>query len=163
MRMKVKFVVWVASALALVGVVNADGVVWDDLTDNQKTLLADHENAWGQMDAARQERISTGAARWLDMSRREQGQAQDRFQQWQNLGDAQRGTIRDRYQLYRNLTPDARDLIQDTYQRFQRLPPDRRMELRGQFRSLTPDQLRRLRDTRLRPTDQSGAGTVRGR
>ena len=54
MRTKLKFVVLIASTLAFIGVANADGVAWNDLTDGQRTLLAEHADRWEQMDAARQ-------------------------------------------------------------------------------------------------------------
>ena len=92
MRTRLKFVVLIASALAFVGVANADGVAWADLSEDQRGSAGrTRGQTWDQMDDARQEQIATGAARWLEMNQRQQGQAQDRFQQWQNLGDDQRG------------------------------------------------------------------------
>ena len=80
MKTNLRLVVLVASALAFIGVANADGVAWNDMTDNQKKLLAEHAEGWSEMDAARQEQIATGTARWLEMNRRQKAQAEDRFE-----------------------------------------------------------------------------------
>ncbi len=142
MKTKLKFITLTTNALVFVGVANADGIAWADLSQDQRGLLAEHAEIWDRMGNTRQEQIATGAERWLAMDQNQKRQAHGRFQQWENL------------------PPEARDRIQDTYRRFQRLPPDRRLELQRQFRGLTADQLRRLRDTRLRPNDRPSGGAM---
>ena len=69
--MKLNFLVLMTNAWTFVAVANADGFAWDDLSEDQKDLLADHADTWDRMDDVRQEQIATGAERWLVMTQAE--------------------------------------------------------------------------------------------
>ena len=146
---------WLALVLLLVGG-NAlgQGVRWADLSQAERQLLADQESAWDALAPERQERIALGARRWLEMNRTERRAAEERFTLWQGLDNDRRSQLRQRYETYRNLPTTERDQLRDIYNRFNRLPRDERDALRSQFRQLSPDQLQRLRDRRLRPADR---------
>lgn len=172
MRRKLKLVAWLLTGLSAsnLGLAQGLGVGWADLSTQQQELLellGEHESTWADLSPARQEQIATGAERWLEMGVRQRDQASSRFERWQSLDANQRARIRDRYQVYRDMTPEDRARVQASYQRYQNLPPDRRQELQRRFRTLTPDQVRALRDTRSRPSnrapDRPGAARGMGR
>ena len=55
-------------ALAACVAANAQGVAWEDLTDQQRQLLAPQAERWSELDPQRQQQIARGAQRWLDMN-----------------------------------------------------------------------------------------------
>lgn len=121
----------------------AQGVAWDDLSREQRELLADQEFSWADLDPERQQRIALGARRYIEMNRRERVAAEDRFTLWRGLTDRQRATIRERYSDFRELNTAQRERLRRTYQDFNRLTPDQRNRLRQQFRDLSQDQRQR--------------------
>jgi hypothetical protein len=121
----------------------AQGVAWDELSRDQRELLADQEAGWTDLDPERQQRIALGARRYIEMNRRERVAAEDRFALWRGLTDRQRSTIRERYSDFRELNTVQREQLRRTYQNFNRLTPDQRNRLRQQFRDLSLDQRQR--------------------
>jgi hypothetical protein len=60
----------VAFCALVAGAAHAQGIAWQDLTEEQRRLLAPHEERWNELDPARQEQIARGAQRWLISSQR---------------------------------------------------------------------------------------------
>ena len=73
---------WVLTCLMLLcsfGIATAQGVAWEDLSDAQRTLLADQEPAWQGFEPERQSAIARGAQRWLEMRDSDRAAARERY------------------------------------------------------------------------------------
>src|SRR5688572_9095792 len=69
----------------LAGTARAQGVEWGELSEDQRRLLAPHEQTWAELEPLRQQQIARGAERWLEMNGRDRDFAQERFQLWSGM------------------------------------------------------------------------------
>jgi len=134
------------SALLLCGVAVADGVTWDQLSDEQRVVLGQFEGSFDELPADRRERLSRGAERFSTMTPEERAQAQARFMRWRELSDERRALIRERAEIFQNLPPEEQQRIRENYRRFQEMKRERREMLRDRYQRMTPEQRQRMRD-----------------
>jgi hypothetical protein len=141
-----------AEESAQVGAGAAAGVSWQQLSIEQRELLAGMHEQWGQLPPGRQRALANGAKRFLRMDARQRMQANRRFEQWNEMSAAERSAITARFAEFRALTPREKARIRRASRRFDTLPPEQRRELRRQFQELTPEERLRAREQlRTRP------------
>ena len=73
--MRARLIVMMVAAL-LCGSAFAESPTWDELSDEQRTVLSQFQDSWDQLPEERRKRLAKGAARWGSMSPRERRQAQ---------------------------------------------------------------------------------------
>ena len=85
MKAKEKILNYVVQSLAVALLVSSnawaqdDAVDWDGLNEQQQRVLHTYQDSWDSFDAARQQRLATGSARWVEMSGEERAAATERF------------------------------------------------------------------------------------
>ncbi|MCS6764951.1 MAG: DUF3106 domain-containing protein [Candidatus Protistobacter heckmanni] len=104
----------------------ATGPAWNDLSADQKQILAPLQPTWdGMTDIGRRKWVQI-AQRYPKMKPEEQKKLQERMAAWSKLTPAQRQLARQNYQASRNLAPEARF---QAWERYQSLPDERKKQL----------------------------------
>ncbi len=117
---------------------------WSSLSPDQQHLLQNYQGKWDTLPADRQQALARGSQRWLAMSPEQRSSAQQRFSQWRALPPEQRQVLRQRWQQFKRLPPEQQQRVRENFRRFRQMPPERRMELRRQWRQMSPEQRRNV-------------------
>jgi hypothetical protein len=107
-------------------------VPWSSLTDDQRKV--------------RQQSLSRGSQRWLNMSPNERKDARGRFKQWSDLPADRRKDVRNRWQQFRTLPPTEQQAVRENFRRFKNMPPERRKALRERWQNASPAERDRMLD-----------------
>jgi hypothetical protein len=113
---------------------------WGSLSPQQQQLLQKYQGNWSGLPAERQQALARGSQRWLSMTPEQRAGAQQRFSQWRAMPPEQRQLLRQRWQQFKSLPPEQQQRVRENFQRFRQMPPERRMELRRQWRQMSPEQ-----------------------
>ncbi len=62
-----------------------DAIDWNSLNEPQQRVLQQYQKSWDSLDVARQHRLASGSARWVEMSGKDRAAAQERFTTWRSL------------------------------------------------------------------------------
>jgi len=119
---------------------------WDSLPREERKVLKPYEEKWGQLPAARQERLRDGARRWLALPPEERRLAGERSQRWRKLPPEQKEELRKRYREFSKLPQDERQRVREKFRWFRDLPPERQRELRDEWRNKSPEERRMFRN-----------------
>jgi len=131
---------------------NGSGIAWEQLSVEQRELLASMEQQWAQLPPGRQVALATGAKRFLTMDAIRHEQATRRFAQWNAMTDEERAAIAERFAEFRSLPPREKARIRRNALRFNNLSPEQRQRLRQRFQDLPPEERARAREQlRVRP------------
>jgi hypothetical protein len=113
---------------------------WGSLSPQQQQLLQKYQGNWNALPADRQQALARGSQRWLSMTPEQRAGAQQRFSQWRAMPPEQRQVLRQRWQQFKSLPPEQQQRVRENFQHFRQMPPERRMELRRQWRQMSPEQ-----------------------
>jgi hypothetical protein len=102
------------------------GPQWQQLSPQQRNVLAPLEQEWGAIDEPRKRKWLDIADRLPKMSPDERERVRNRMSAWSQLSPDERSRARQRYQEARELSPQER---QQRWEAYQALPPERRREL----------------------------------
>ena len=94
----------------------ANGIGWQDLSNEQQETLAPLRDRWGNLPAERQERLSNGANKWREMDPQQRERARDNIQRYQQLSPAERALAKERLREFKNRPPQEREQAREKWQ-----------------------------------------------
>ena len=123
---------------------------WDELTTEQKQILAPLEPDWNGFDAVRRRK-------WVGIAKR-----------YPTMGPEEKQKVERRMRPWASITPEERRLAREQYKKIERLPASKRGELRSQweeYNQLPEDERVRLRNSPAKssvpkPASKPGAPQV---
>ena len=94
----------------------ANGIGWQDLSNEQQETLAPLRDRWGDLPADRQERLSRGANKWREMDPQQRERARDNLQRYQQLSPDERAQAKERLREFKNRPPQEREQMREKWQ-----------------------------------------------
>lgn len=107
--------------------------LWQDLSGAQQLALQPLKGEWDVMEGTRKRK-------WLEMSRR-----------FASMNRAEQERVHERMRQWVRLTPEQRTLARENFTRTRKLAPGEKTANWENYKQLTPDQKRRLAQTRKNP------------
>ncbi|MFC5462055.1 DUF3106 domain-containing protein [Massilia niabensis] len=111
--------------------------LWKDLSGAQQLALQPLKDEWDVMEGTRKRK-------WLEMSRR-----------FASMSPAEQERVHERMRQWVRLTPEQRTLARENFTRTRKLAPGEKTANWENYKQLTPDQKRRLAQTRKSPPSAS--------
>jgi Protein of unknown function (DUF3106) len=93
---------------------------WDQLTPQQRQILAPIQGEWDGFDAKRKQKWLRVAKRYPKMSQSEQARLQKRMREWVSLTPEQRAAARTRFKEFERLSPERKDAVRRKWEQYQR-------------------------------------------
>lgn len=115
---------------------------FDDLSKDQRRVLAPLAETWDQLSPEARDRLLKGAERWLSMTETERLEAAERLARWQQLDAQRRAEIRRRYEAFMALPPEQRKALSRTFNRFRGMSEEQRSRLMERWAQTPPEQRR---------------------
>ncbi|MBA4143220.1 MAG: DUF3106 domain-containing protein [Nitrosospira sp.] len=84
---------------------------WDELTTQQREVLAPLAEAWNSMDPAKKKKWLGIVKRYPGMTPSEQRRTQTQMREWYSLTLEQRDFVREKYKMINKLPPEKRQEI----------------------------------------------------
>jgi len=112
----------------------AQGIPWEDLSDDEKAVLTPFKNQWSNFPKHRQDNLRKGVNRWQSLTPKERQAFKKRFGKWKNFSPEKRQRIRKRFKRYSEMSPEKRKQLKKRYQNFKKLPLEKRKRLRRIWR-----------------------------
>lgn len=103
---------------------------WNQLSPQNKTILAPLMNDWEQMENVRKKKWLGIAERYPTMKPDEQARTQERMKEWARLTPAQRAKVRDAYKDFNQLPAEQKNTVKQKWEAYSNLPPDEKQRLR---------------------------------
>ncbi|MDB5746763.1 MAG: hypothetical protein JWP72_1611 [Massilia sp.] len=107
--------------------------LWKDLSSAQQLALQPLKDEWDVMEGTRKRK-------WLEMSRR-----------FASMSPAEQERVHERMRQWVRLTPEQRTLARENFTRTRKLAPGEKAANWESYKQLSPDQKRRLAQTRKNP------------
>jgi hypothetical protein len=92
---------------------------WNQLTAEQRRVLAPIESQWGNLDPVRKRKWIGVADRYPKLSPQEQQRLQKRMSEWAALTPEQRNAARERYREFEQLPPERRQAAREKWEQYQ--------------------------------------------
>ena len=112
------YVIFAAAALA--AGTNPKNPSWDELTPEQREILAPIAGEWSGFDAKRKQKWLRITKRYPKMTERERERLQTRMREWVSLTPEQRSAARSRYREFEQLPPERKATVRRKWQEYQR-------------------------------------------
>ena len=107
---------------------------WQELSPQQKQILAPLGTEWDQMDDARRKKWVGIAARYPHLTLDEQTRIQGQMQEWAKLSPQQRKAVREKYKAMRKAPPEKRS-TREQWERYQELPEEEKLRLQKEAKA----------------------------
>lgn len=114
---------------------------WDELSTQQKIILAPLSKDWERMENIRKRKWIGIADRYAGMKPDEQIRTQDRMREWSRLTPEQRAKIRDSYKDFKQLPAEQKKAVRQKWEAYSNLPAEEKQRVRAEGKSaklLTP-------------------------
>ncbi|MCC6611205.1 MAG: DUF3106 domain-containing protein [Burkholderiales bacterium] len=96
------------------------GPAWDQLTSQQRQILAPIQSEWASLDAAHKRKWLGIAKRYPAMTEKEQARLQERMREWVNLTPDERRAARAQYREFEQMSPKERRAVRKQWDAYQR-------------------------------------------
>ena len=155
MKAKSQFISGIVLCIGLIisTVCNADNLVWSELSTEQKSMLADHQDEWDGYSAKRQKRLASGADRWLTMTDAQRSQVLKSFERWRGLSQEQQSRVHKNFKKFQSLSKAEKAQLKQLRERFKAMPGKQRSAVRKLWKQMEPADKQRLRASVLAMTD----------
>lgn len=108
---------------------------WQELSAQQKNILAPLGPEWDAMDDARRKKWMGIAGRYPHLSQDEQTRIQSQMREWAKLTPRQRLIVREKYRAMRKIPADKRGNVREQWERYLELPEEEKQRLQEEARS----------------------------
>ena len=119
------------AALATADVAALTQPNWNQLTQEQRTVLKPLADDWTGMGEFRRKQWIGIAQRYHGMSPDEKGRVDQRMKDWANLSPEQRRQARSTFKSLKQVPPDHKEGIKRKWDEYSQLPEDQRAQLRA--------------------------------
>lgn len=97
---------------------------WNQLSVDQKVVLAPLGNEWDQMEHVRRKKWLLITERFSKMKPEEQRRVQDRMREWALMTPDQRKKVRDSYKEFAQLPPEQKQAVKQKWETYSSLPEE---------------------------------------
>lgn len=118
------------------GKVYAGGVSWDQLSSQEKNVLSNLKQRWGNYPAYKQKKMQ----RWAKKPASARRLIKKRFGQWSALSASSKAKIKAELKRYKRMPPDKRLKLIAWWKWVSRLPESVRRKLKQKLPGMTPQQ-----------------------
>jgi len=133
------------------------GPTWDQLTPQQREVLAPIQSEWAGLDAARKRKWLGVAKRYPTMTQKEQARLQQRMREWVSLTPEERQAARTRYREFEQLSPDDRRAMREKWEAYQRQRKEEAAQ-KAEAARLAEEEARRAAETAQSAPDAQPLG-----
>ncbi len=130
-------IVWCIGCLLWATAPAARDLGWDDLSEQERRLLAPMAGQSADLPALRRERLRAGVRQWSRMSDEQRVLARDRLAQWRDMSPQRQARILALFQRYQSLSPSVQERLKLRHQWFRSLPKEQQQRLRQEWRDAT--------------------------
>jgi Protein of unknown function (DUF3106) len=120
-----------AQALATTDVASVTQPNWNQLSQEQRTVLRPLADDWAGMGEFRRKQWIGIAQRYHGMSPDEKARVDQRMKDWDNLSPEQRSQARSTFKSLKQVSPDHKEDIKRKWEEYSQLPEDQRAQLRA--------------------------------
>ena len=148
-----KFLVALIACLGLVSPASAVIALkqpsWNELTVEQRSVLAPLSREWDTMEAHRKKKWLGIAQRFSSLTPDEKARVQQRMKEWAALSPQQRDAARDTYRAIQLAPPEQRDQIREAikqqWDEYSALPENEKARLNAEAKQKSPGKPTGLR------------------
>lgn len=123
---------WGAASPAIAVVPPLIQPTWNELTAQQRAVLAPLHNEWNSLEAYRRKKWIGIAQRYPAMTPEEQVRVQQRMSEWMKLRPDQRKAARDSFKSMKQNTPEKRAEMPQKWQEYSQLPDEEKKRLQAE-------------------------------
>lgn len=134
---------------------------WQELSAQQKQILAPLGPEWDQMEDARRRKWLGIAARYPHLTADEQARVQTQMGEWAKLTPQQKQAVRAKYKALQQATPAQRAAMREQWEKYQELPEEEKQRLQAEAARKKAEAQQQAREKARQATSVLSAKALR--